>query len=313
MTKKTDAGTRKKLELSVTLSQLQALRTAASSLHLNKLLNKNRQTSGERSGPAIGRGLEFREVRSYQAGDDLRHLDWKVTARRGQPYTRVFHEEHQRPVMLFIDLASQLQFGQAGSKAVLAAKVAAVLGWSALQDKDSVGAWIETDQQSYWQPPIKQAREFSPFLARLATTTQNLGELKPRAAGRLDKALETFVRRLPKESLVILLSDLVGWTNQALLKRLGQRNPLLIVHLTDPLDKNLPSNAGAVVLQGKIQPVTPALQTAWQTAFLQRVTALKTAVGQQASYLQLTTSYQEKWLKQLLPISSYADTTGFNR
>lgn len=300
------------IQLSVSLAELQGLRSFSSALHLDKLLSKNRLMVGERKGATLGRGLEFSEVRSYQMGDDLRHLDWKVTARLGQPFTRIYHEEHQRPVMLFIDLASQLQFGQLGSKAVLAAKLAAVLGWSALQDKDLIGGWIETDQKSYWQPPVKQAKEFSPFLARLAATTQNLGELKPRASGQLDAALEAFTRRLPKGSLAIVLSDWVGWSDSSSLQRLRQRGPLLVVHLTDPLDQNLPANAGQVSLQGKIQPVTPALQKAWQAAFLQRVAALKLAVGQQTSYLQVSTASQKDWLKPLLTHSSYADTTGIH-
>lgn len=300
------------IELSVTLSQLHALGSVAGALHLHQLLNRTKQNIGELSGPAIGRGLEFREVRAYQAGDDLRHLDWKITARLGEPYTRVFHEEHQRPVIFFVDLASQLQFGQAGSKAVLAAKVAAVLGWSVLQDKDRVGAWIETDQQSYWQPPLRQSRDFAPLLARLASITQNLGKLQPRATGRLDQALEAFTQGLPKDSLLVLISDWVGWTDSSLIKHLSARGPLLLVHLTDPLDQHLPSNAGSVVLQGKVQPVTKALQEAWQEAYLQRVKALKAAVGRQASYLELSTSQQQNWLKTLLPTVSYSETTGFN-
>ncbi len=276
--------------LDVTLSQLHALRSHAKALHLNALLKKNRPATDGRVGAVAGRGLTFREVRSYQAGDDLRHIDWKVTARRGEPYTRIFHEEQQRPVMLFVDLASQLQFGQAGSKAVLAAKTAALLGWIALQGKDRVGGWVETDQQNFWQPPLEQARHFILFLSRLATSTQSLGELKPRAAGHLDKSLEAFVQRLPKGSLAIIISDWVGWTNSALLNYLNQRYALLLVHLIDPLDQSLPSNAGAVVVQGKVQPVTPALQQAWRAAFLQREAALKTAVGQQGSYLQLSTA-----------------------
>ena len=300
------------IQLSVSLAELQGLRSFASALHLNKLVSKSRLMLGERSGVTLGRGLEFSEVRSYQMGDDLRHLDWKVTARRGHPFTRVYQEEQQRPVSLFVDLASQLQFGLAGSKAVLAAKLAAVMSWSALQDKDLVGGWIETDQQSYWQPAVKQAREVSPFLARLATITQNLGELKPRAPEQLDKALNAFARRLPKGALAVVISDWVGWTNSTSLKRLAQRGSLLLVHLTDPLDQNLPANAGPVVLQGKIQPVTSALQEAWQAAFLQRVANLKKAVGQQAGYLQLSTTNQDNWLKPLLPTSSYADTTGIN-
>lgn len=300
----------KEVELSVTLSQLHGLRSVAGALHLNQLLSKSRQAADGRTGSAIGRGLEFRELRGYQAGDDLRHLDWKVTARRGEPFTRVFHEEHQRPVMLFIDLVSQMQFGQAGSKAVLAAKLAAVLGWAALQDKDLVGGWIETDQQSFWQPPVQQVREFTPFLARLAEITQNLGELQPRAAGQLDKALEAFAKRIPKDSLVILLSDLVGWTDSALIKRLRQRYPLLLVHLTDPLDKDLPTNAGSVLMQGEVQAVTEELSQVWQNSFLQRVTALKAALGQQASYLELSTSNQKNWLKTLLPSVGYSEATG---
>jgi len=300
------------MQLSVSLNELQGLSRFASDLYLNKLLSRSQFTLGERSGTKLGRGLEFNEVRNYQLGDDLRHLDWKVTARRGQPFTRVYHEEQQRPVRLFIDLASQLQFGQAGSKAVLAAKFAAILGWSALQDKDLVAGWIETDEQSYWQPPIKQTREFSPFLARLATITQSLGELKPRPLGQLDEALEAFARRVTKGGLVILISDWVGWTNVQVLKCLAQKGPLLLVHLIDPLDQNLPANAGSVVLQGKVQPVSSALQEAWQAAFLQRVVDLKAAVGQQAGYLQLSTTNQKNWLKLLLTRFSYADTTGIN-
>lgn len=300
-----------KVELSVTLSQLQALQPLANRLHLNKLLSRSRSRTGELSGALLGRGLEFREVRSYQAGDDLRHLDWKVTARRGQPYTRVFQEEHQRPVMMFIDLASQLQFGQAGSKAVLAAKAAALLGWSALKDKDLVGGWIETDEQSFWQPPLQQAREFAPFLARLAKLTQALGDLKPRPAGQLDNALETFAQRLPKDSLIILISDWVGWQASAALKRLSHRYPVLLVHLTDPLDQHLPDHAGPVILQGKQQRVTPALQEAWQQAFLLRVAALKKSVGPRGGYLELSTTDPENWLKPLLSPSGYALATGF--
>lgn len=309
--KEKKAKKEEKLALSVTLSQLQRLAKLAGHVHLTPLLSKNRQSVGERSGPAIGRGLDFREVRSYQAGDDLRHLDWKVSARRGQPYTRVFHEEHQRPVVFFVDLASQLQFGQAGSKAVLAAKVAALLGWSALQDKDSVGAWIETDAKSHWQPPVKQASAFSPWLAHLAATTQNLGKLQPRATGQLDNALIAFAKQLPKGSLVVLISDWVGWTDAHLIQRLAKQGPLLVVHLTDPLDENLPSNAGAVVLQGEVLPVTQALQQAWQAAFTQRTAALKAAIGQQASYLHLSTKDTSAGLKPFLTAAGYAATTGF--
>lgn len=288
------------VQLSVSLQELQGLRAAASQLRLGRLLQKNRPAAVGRTGPQVGRGLEFREVRSYQPGDDPRYLDWKVTARRGQPYTRVFHEEHQRPVMLFVDLASQLQFGQAGSKAVLAAKLAGVLGWSALHEKDQIGGWIETDEQSFWQPPLATTRAFSPFLARLASCTQALGELKPRPAGQLDAALDAFARRLPRDSLVVLISDFVGFTQSQLLQRLAGHFPLQLLHLTDPLDQQLPSQGGSVLLDGQRLPMTQELADSWAAAFTERSHQLRRALGYRGSYQQLSTAAAQDWLQLLM-------------
>lgn len=285
--------------LSVSLSELQGLRSAARQVHLGRLLQKNRPAAVGRTGSQVGRGLEFREVRSYQPGDDPRYLDWKVTARKGQPYTRVFHEEHQRPVMLFVDLASQLQFGQAGSKAVLSAKLAGVLGWAALHDKDQMGGWIETDEQSFWQPPLSTTTAFSPFLARLAACTQALGDLKPRPAGRLDAALDAFARRLPRDSLVVLISDFVGFSQPRLLQQLASRFPLQVLHLTDPLDQQLPDRGGPVLMGGQKIPLNQALRDSWAAAFIERSKQLQAALGYRGSYRQLSTTTAQDWLKAL--------------
>ncbi|SFX60733.1 DUF58 domain-containing protein [Marinospirillum alkaliphilum] len=298
------------LALQVTLAELQGLQAAARHLQLDQLYRRGHQASSGHAGPRTGRGLEFREIRSYQPGDDLRYLDWKVTARRGEPYTRTFHEEHRRPLMLFVDLASQLQFGQAGSKAVLAARVAGLLGWSALQGKDQVGGWIETDQQRYWQAPVDRPQTYSPWLARLADCTAQLADMQLRPAGQLDAALDAFARRLPRGSLVMLISDFVGWQSAVLLKQLVRRHPVQVLHLTDPLDHTLPADAGPVWLNGQFERVSKHLQQQWSEAFHARQQALRQALGQSGSYLQLDTSSGSNWMEQLFSRQSYPQTTG---
>lgn len=289
--------------LQVSLAELQGYQVAADRLHLDRLFRRGLQSASGRVGPQTGRGLEFREVRAYQPGDEPRYLDWKVTARRGQPYTRTFHEEHQRPVMLFVDLASQLQFGRVGSKAVLAARLAALLGWSAVLDKDRVGGWIQTDQQSYWQAPVDTRSRYIPFLNRLADCTAQLGALQPRPAGQLDAALEAFSQRLPRNSLVLLISDFVGWQDTGLLQRLARRFPLQLLHLTDPLDQALPQEAGAVEVDGQRLPLTDALRRDWAMAFTDRQQALRKALGHRGSYLTLSTTADEQWMQEFITLA----------
>src|SRR5690554_8053349 len=92
--------------------------------------------------------MDYSEVRQYQAGDDIRSMDWRVTARTGKAHVKVFHEEKERPVLLLCDLRAGMQFGsQRALKSVLAADITALISWASLQAGDRVGAFLFTDQQ----------------------------------------------------------------------------------------------------------------------------------------------------------------------
>ena len=97
-----------------------------------------------------GRGVDFDQVRAYQAGDDVRTIDWRVTARTQEPHTKLFHEERERPVFVVIEQSSRLFFGSALClKSVLAAQAAALFGWAALNHNDRIGGLVFSDQEHH--------------------------------------------------------------------------------------------------------------------------------------------------------------------
>jgi uncharacterized protein (DUF58 family) len=291
--------------LAVSLKELYGLRAPAAALSLQQLMRGSLPGAEGRVMNQPGRGLEFREVRAYQPGDDLRSLDWKVTARRGQPYTRVFEAEHQRPVALFVDQTSALQFGSLANKAVIAARLAALLGWAALAEKKKVGGWIETDQGGYWESPVAGQPRFLRWLSRLADCNRQLEAIQPRVPGQLDRALAAFRQRLPASSLVILISDFRSFQEQQLIKRMSRQYALLAIQLTDPLDYQLPQLNAQVEVEGKAQPLTQALRQNWSQDFAQQQLQLRQALGHRGRFLELSTQDEKQLLARLLP--------GYNR
>lgn len=291
--------------LEVSLKELYALKAPAKALSLQQLLTSPLPGAEGRVMNQLGRGLEFREVRAYQPGDDPRYLDWKVTARKGQAFTRLFEAEHQRPVAIFVDQRSQLQFGSLASKAVIAARLAALLGWTALHDKEKMGGWIETDQGGYWESPAAGQPLFMRWLARLAACNQQLGELQVAKAGQLDRALEAFRQRLPRASLVVLISDFRGFQAYPLLQWISRKHALLVIQLTDPLDAQLPPVDAQVVTGDLTQALDAGIRKSWSQDFAQQQQALRQALGRRGRYLEITTGDEPQLIRRLLP--------GYNR
>lgn len=295
------------VELSVSLAQLQSYSSWHTRLDLSLVHLIAYQTANGISQQVPGTGLEFLEVRPYQPGDDLRHLDWSATARYGKPFTRAFQAEPQEHVAILVDLASQMQLGRAGSKAVLAAKLAAVLGWSAIKQQRALSWWLEVDQQHSYehyqlQPPITSATKFTQVLAHLAKATQALGQVQPRPEGQLNQAIYRFVQAVPTQTVVFIVSDFVDFTAWQDLAQAARLKPLVLIQLTDPLDKHLPSGSGPLKLGARLIPLTPAVQQAWQQAFAQRQAALRQAVaGSKSGYLALSTQTAASWLHSLAP------------
>lgn len=202
-----------------------------------------------------GRGMEFAEVRPYQAGDDIRTIDWRVTARMQSPYTKLFQEEHERPVFVFVDQRSSMFFGSQNCfKSVFAAQLAALIGWIASRNNDRIGALIFGD---YQQKDIRARRgkhAVLELLNQLCTFNNALrSPLQPGDAIDLPTMLQEASRIARPGSMVILLSDFHDFDDGCLqpLSVLARRSDVLAVHIYDTLEKQLPRNCTLTVTNRK--------------------------------------------------------------
>ncbi len=188
------------------LQELIRLRAAARGLDLvARRISRSSQGSGYRSGYR-GRGLEFDEVRAYASGDDARTIDWKVTARRGKPHTKLFREERERPVFILADLHPGMFFGtRRVFKSVLVAQLAALTAWAAEQASDRVGGVVSSMEGHSELPP--QARRTGVLsLLHAIVQHQPVASGEP-VVGRLDQAMARLARVTHPGSLVFLFSD----------------------------------------------------------------------------------------------------------
>ncbi len=198
-----------------------------------------------------GQGMEFAEVREYQHGDDVRNIDWNVTARMGHPYVKKHVEERELTVMLMVDLSGSEQFGTRGRlKAELAAELAAVLALSAIRNNDRVGLLIFSDHVEHVVPPKKGRRH----VLRLI---RDLLAFRPTGRGTdLASALDYAGRMLPHRSILFVLSDFLipddgGGEAFAdfsrILKLVSKRHDVVAVRMVDAVEEALP-DAGLLVL-----------------------------------------------------------------
>lgn len=198
-----------------------------------------------------GRGMEFAEVRPYQAGDDIRTIDWRVTARMQSPYTKLFQEEHERPVFVFVDQRSSMFFGSRNCfKSVFAAQLAALIGWIASRNNDRIGALIFGDHQ---QKDIRARRgkhAVLELLNQLSTFNNALhSPLQPADAIDLPTMLQEASRIARPGSMVLLLSDFHDFDEKCVqpLSVLSRRSDVVAVHIYDALEKQLPVNSTLTV------------------------------------------------------------------
>ena len=256
------------------LSDLVVQRAAAHGLSLNAHRPAMAQLYGGHRSAQRGRGLEFEEVRPYVAGDDARTIDWRVTARRGKPHTKLFREERERPVWIVADLHPGLYFGSKRQfKSAVLLQAAALLAWVAALGGDRVGAIIANGSAApHILPPRGREAGVLPIL-------QALVESQPRAPGApvhtgLQTALTTLRPLLQPGSLVLLLSDFaqVDAPLQDMLAGIARQNDCRLLWLTDPLERNgLPAGEHRVGLPQRLWWVNgQASRHAWQAAWAER-------------------------------------------
>ena len=200
--------------------------------------------AGEYHSVFKGRGMEFDEVREYDLQDDIRDIDWNVTARMGAPYTKKFVEERELTVMLLVDLSSSGQYGTRGkTKSEIIAEICALLAFSAIKNNDRVGLIVFTDQVEKFIPPkkgrlhvLRVVREILSFNPKHKHTDINC-------------ALKLLNDVVTKRSTVFLISDFISDNYEKLLKISHKKHDVISIIVEDPTEKSFPAAAGSILLE----------------------------------------------------------------
>jgi uncharacterized protein (DUF58 family) len=199
--------------------------------------------TGEYHSAFKGKGMHFREVREYYAGDDVRFIDWNVSARFNHTFTKVFEEERELTVMLLIDTSASNLFGTVGiRKRDMINEMAAVLAFSAINNNDKVGAIFFSNTVELYIPP-KKGRQHALYIVRELLTAD------PKDSGtNLNEAIKYFNKNIKQKSIAFLLSDFIdkGYDND--LKVIGKKHDVIGIKVYDKMDMQLP-DAGILQLQ----------------------------------------------------------------
>jgi uncharacterized protein (DUF58 family) len=307
-------------------SWLQQLSADGTTVNLPELLWYQRHTSVLALKPTIsiqsklagtylarskGRGMEFDEVRHYQPGDDVRTIDWRVTARSGKVHTKLFREEKERPVFIVTDLTDSMRFGSSLLfKSVQAAHLAAVIAWHVKQHGDKLGGIVFSNQQHRELKPQGRSHGVLRYLQALQQCHQPASNQHGLS---LSQALGQQRRLCRPGSMVYILSDFNLLDQQALrhIRAISQHNEVTCCHIADPLELTLPAAAnGLAAIQHQQQIITADLGD----------TTLRRRYQQQQLQLQLQrqTSMQQlgcKWLNisAAEPIISQLERTHHER
>lgn len=191
--------------------------------------------SGEYHSAFKGRGMAFSEVREYQYGDDVRNIDWNVTARLGHPYIKIFEEERELTVMLIVDVSGSNRFGTHHQfKEELVAEVAATIAFSAIQNNDKIGVILFSDKIEKFIPPKKGRSHILRIIRELIT-------FRPQSNGtNISEALQYFTNVIKKRSTAFLISDFYDDNYADSLKIAAQKHDLGALRIVDEKERQLP-------------------------------------------------------------------------
>jgi uncharacterized protein (DUF58 family) len=189
-----------------------------------------------------GHGMEFAEVRPYQPGDDIRSIDWNVTARMGSPFIKKYVEERDLTVFLVVDVSGSLSFGsRAILKRELAAEIAALIAFAAVRNQDRVGAALVSDRLELYLPPQRRR-------THVLRMVREVLDRPARGQTDLEHGLDAVLSVQRRRSVLFLISDFLGPIPTRALKAAAARHDLIVVEIVDPRDVELPA-VGPVVLR----------------------------------------------------------------
>ncbi|MBD3611310.1 MAG: DUF58 domain-containing protein [Hydrogenovibrio crunogenus] len=252
------------------LDELIGLRFHVKQHHLVSQQKLISEKGGYHQAVRKGRGMEFNEVREYAAGDDVRHIDWKVSARTQTTHTKVFTEELEKPVICLVEQTPPLFFGsKIRFKSSQALNVMALIGWISLQQGDRFGGFVFNHLNQHWVEPRHNGKTMMQLLHQSLALQQ---QLKSPAALSQDLWLLHLTRlqkHLRPGSRVFLIGDFLN-SSEAFIKKLAQLKKhadINLIHIYDPLEKTLPSSGTLKITDGQAEMGLNTLDTAFKNAY----------------------------------------------
>lgn len=242
----------------VSLAQLMALEFKARDLSFLARQPQGSVLAGNHASRLRGRGLNFDELRRYQPGDDLRHLDWRASLRTGKPVVRTFTEERDRPALIVVDQRMSMFFGsQRSFKSAVAAELAALAAWMVFHAGDRVGGLVFNDQRIDSIAPLRSRKRVEALLSRVVQQNRalNAGNPDGEDEDQLDKALQRCLGVAGHDHLICIVSDFAGAGERTLqlMRQLSAHNDVIALQVYDPLALKLPNNGRLLVTQGELQ------------------------------------------------------------
>jgi len=226
--------------------QLAGLRVLADLIPLHRQRKILNDQAGGHTSQLRGRGIDFAEVRSYQPGDDIRSMDWRVTARTGEAHIKVFREERERPVLIACDLRASMNFGtRRALKRVVAADIAALFAWSAMNHGDRVGGLVFNDDSERDLRPHTGRKTLMNFLHQLASLPVSSHQ---NSKQRMLEVCRHIARIARPGSAVYLVSDFAGFDEECekSLHAISRHCDLIAIRISDPFEQQQPAGSWTV-------------------------------------------------------------------
>ncbi|MEM9632567.1 MAG: DUF58 domain-containing protein [Pseudomonadota bacterium] len=246
------------LRIRVDLNHLRSLENRARGLSFLPRQPANSALNGRHASRLRGRGLNFEELRGYLAGDDPRTIDWKVTARTGEPHVRVYSEERDKPALLVVDQRMSMFFGtRHNMKSVTAAETAALAAFRILDQGDRLGGIVFGDEITCEIRPRRSKVVLDRFLTALARANNLLraNAAVMEAPMLLNRPLAAVARLAKRDHLIVVISDFDGLddTTEKLVANLARHNDLVLCPVTDPISEEVPEGTKLIVSDGDLQ------------------------------------------------------------
>ena len=247
---------------------------------------------GERTSPIRGRGMDFDEVRLYQPGDDVRSIDWRVTARKGKPHTKVFREERERPTLIAVDQSRSMFFGSRERlKSVLAAEIAARIAWGALAAQDRVGGLVLANSGVEVFKPLRRKSAVLRLLAGVAAANNTLAQDQGTTGDAWSRLVAPLLRLAHGNHRVVIVSDFLDAPDRDTSDHAGldalvgmaRHNEVELLFVHDPLEGRLPPTQRYRVTDGVRRHTFHTRSAALRHAYAERFDTRRDAVEHAAS------------------------------